>query len=182
LDERLRELEELKQAQPTSPVALSPSPSSKRDLHATKEELTGLKSVGFLHATPRCLTDLCRVIVQELHQDNHSANQRIKTLEAENTLLQTEMEKLREACQSLCLSVLYLTGPEQEITALEESLEQTILREEATLAVDESKAASTSTPAPPLAPSDAAANGKVDVSTYPIDCCAHTQPRLAGRA
>lgn len=57
-----------------------------------------------------------RLIVQNLQQDNHTSTQKIKSLEAENQLLVTETEKLRD-----------------ELKVLEDNFEQTILREEAAL-------------------------------------------------
>ncbi|KAK6981223.1 hypothetical protein R3P38DRAFT_3464352 [Favolaschia claudopus] len=119
--EALKELEKLRQtfaAQTTEVEALkkksnrdlslnngiqSPqSPTvSKHDLSAAKEEITGLKH-----------------IVQELQQESHEATQRTKLLEAENQLLLSEAEQLR-----------------QEVQILEENLDNSLTREEN--AVDE---------------------------------------------
>ncbi|KAH9929550.1 uncharacterized protein BXZ73DRAFT_90402 [Epithele typhae] len=56
-----------------------PSPASKHDLSAARDEITGLKH-----------------IVQELQKESTILNQRNKVLEAENRLLLSETEQLRE--------------------------------------------------------------------------------------
>ncbi|KAI0759824.1 hypothetical protein BD413DRAFT_487303 [Trametes elegans] len=76
-----------------------PSPSSKHDLAAARDEITGLKH-----------------IVQELQKENAAAAQRSKVLEAENKLLLSETEQLRE-----------------DMKALEEDVEKSLAREEAAL-------------------------------------------------
>ncbi|KAI8993927.1 hypothetical protein BD414DRAFT_457184 [Trametes punicea] len=76
------------------------SPSSKYDLAAARDEITGLKH-----------------IVQELQKENAASEQRCKVLEAENRLLLSETEQLRE-----------------DLKALEEDVERSLAREEAMLA------------------------------------------------
>ncbi|RDB16858.1 Dynactin subunit 1 [Hypsizygus marmoreus] len=61
-----------------------PSPSSKYDLSAAREEMKGLKH-----------------IVQELQKENLAATQRIKILESENELLVSEAMQLRQEVQIL---------------------------------------------------------------------------------
>ncbi|KAG6844343.1 hypothetical protein H0H87_007619 [Tephrocybe sp. NHM501043] len=63
---------------------LPSSPSSKYDVSAAKEEITGLKH-----------------IVQELQKENVTAMQRIKILESENQLLSSETDQLRQEVQIL---------------------------------------------------------------------------------
>ncbi|KAI0743950.1 hypothetical protein C8Q80DRAFT_1220751 [Daedaleopsis nitida] len=75
------------------------SPSSKHDLSAARDEITGLKH-----------------IVQELQKENASVAQRCKVFEAENKLLLSETEQLRE-----------------DLKALEEDVEKSLAREEAML-------------------------------------------------
>ncbi|KAL7281479.1 hypothetical protein ACG7TL_004794 [Trametes sanguinea] len=75
------------------------SPSSKHDLAVAREEITGLKH-----------------IVQELQKENAAAEQRCKVLEAENKLLLSETEQLRE-----------------DLKVLEEDVERSLAREEAML-------------------------------------------------
>ncbi|EIW62820.1 uncharacterized protein TRAVEDRAFT_34134 [Trametes versicolor FP-101664 SS1] len=76
-----------------------PSPSSKHDLAAARDEITGLKH-----------------IVQELQKENAASAQRLRSLEAENKLLLSETEQLRE-----------------DMKSLEEDVERSIAREEAML-------------------------------------------------
>ncbi|KAI0645887.1 hypothetical protein C8Q79DRAFT_910183 [Trametes meyenii] len=76
------------------------SPSSKYDLAVARDEITGLKH-----------------IVQELQKENAASAQRCKSLEAENKLLMSETEQLRE-----------------DLKVLEEDVERSLAREEAILA------------------------------------------------
>ncbi|KAL0956076.1 hypothetical protein HGRIS_002245 [Hohenbuehelia grisea] len=111
LDERAAELENAKKrlnreapinGSLDSPVAKSPS--SKYDSsYAMREEITGLKH-----------------IVQELQKENSAAAQRARTLEAENKLLLSEVDQLR-----------------QEVAVLEENLDQSLIREEQALDEDQ---------------------------------------------
>ncbi|RDX54967.1 hypothetical protein OH76DRAFT_1397294 [Lentinus brumalis] len=75
------------------------SPSSKHDLSVARDEITGLKH-----------------IVQQLQKENDSSAKRCKVLEAENKLLLSETEQLRE-----------------ELKVLEEDVERSLAREEAVL-------------------------------------------------
>ncbi|GLB37166.1 hypothetical protein LshimejAT787_0402170 [Lyophyllum shimeji] len=94
LDETLKELESLKKKNNRDATInnglhdtlrpLPSSPSSKYDLSAAREEITGLKH-----------------IVQELQKENLAANQRIKILESENQLLSSEANQLRQEVQIL---------------------------------------------------------------------------------
>ncbi|KAI0665974.1 hypothetical protein C8Q78DRAFT_486889 [Trametes maxima] len=74
--------------------------SSKHDLAVARDEITGLKH-----------------IVQELQKENAASAQRCKSLEAENKLLMSETEQLRE-----------------DLKVLEEDVERSLAREEAILA------------------------------------------------
>lgn len=71
------------------------SPSSKYDLAAARDEITGLKYVLILviFFTDHYVT---RHIVRTLQQESQSATQRNKLLESENRLLVTETDQLRE--------------------------------------------------------------------------------------
>ncbi|KAF8070239.1 hypothetical protein FPV67DRAFT_1486720 [Lyophyllum atratum] len=94
LDETSKELESLKKKNNREAtisnglhdtLRLMPSsPSSKYDLAAAREEITGLKH-----------------IVQELQKENLAATQRIKILESENQLLSSEANQLRQEVQIL---------------------------------------------------------------------------------
>ncbi|KAI0745313.1 hypothetical protein C8Q76DRAFT_806678 [Earliella scabrosa] len=77
----------------------APASPSKHDLSAAREEITGLKH-----------------IVQELQKENAASAQRCKVLEAENKLLLSETEQLRD-----------------DLKALEEDVERSLAREEAML-------------------------------------------------
>ncbi|KAF5385794.1 hypothetical protein D9615_002454 [Tricholomella constricta] len=94
LDETSKELETLRKKNNRDATinnglqdALRPipaSPSSKYDLSAAREEITGLKH-----------------IVQELQKENLASAQRIKILESENQLLSSEANQLRQEVQIL---------------------------------------------------------------------------------
>uniref|UniRef100_A0A0W0FSC5 CAP-Gly domain-containing protein n=1 Tax=Moniliophthora roreri TaxID=221103 RepID=A0A0W0FSC5_MONRR len=80
----------------------TPSKYDKHELNSAKEEIMGLKH-----------------IIQELQKETVIENQKNKVLEAENQLLISEMEQLR-----------------QEVKILEDNLDQSILREEENLHLD----------------------------------------------
>ncbi|KAG5643612.1 hypothetical protein DXG03_000620 [Asterophora parasitica] len=89
LDETSKELESLKKKNNRDATinGLQPmpaSPSSKHDISAAREEITGLKH-----------------IVQELQKETLASAQRIKMLESENQLLSSEANQLRQEVQIL---------------------------------------------------------------------------------
>ncbi|OJT13108.1 hypothetical protein TRAPUB_10334 [Trametes pubescens] len=103
-NERAAELElvrkKLNRDAPVNGFESRPPPSpSKHDLAAARDEITGLKH-----------------IVQELQKENAASAQRLRSLEAENKLLLSETEQLRE-----------------DMKSLEEDVERSIAREEAML-------------------------------------------------
>ena len=77
-----------------------PSSPSKHDLATAKEEIKGLKYVHnsyFLPLHSRWhLATYRRHIIQELQKENSAILQRHKLLEAENKLLSTEIDQLRD--------------------------------------------------------------------------------------
>ncbi|KAI0663349.1 hypothetical protein C8Q70DRAFT_1042120 [Cubamyces menziesii] len=85
------------------------SPSSKHDLAVARDEIKGLKH-----------------IVQELQKENAASEQRCKALEAENKILLSETEQLRE-----------------DLKALEEDVERSLAREEAMLSGEAESSPST---------------------------------------
>lgn len=81
------------------------SPSSKYDLGAAQNKITGLKYAfdGFYNNRALLIFHCRRHIVQELQKENQIATQRNKLLESENKLLASEAEQLRQ--------VIYMTVP-----------------------------------------------------------------------
>lgn len=74
----------------------APSTPTKHESSAYREEVRGLKYDVFVYLSESIADGHDRHIVQNLQQENHTAAQKIKTLEAENQLLVTESEKLRD--------------------------------------------------------------------------------------
>lgn len=96
----LLELQERYDDSQATPAATNSSAPSKHDVSAAREEVKGLKCVPSSQFWPN--TDqYARLLVQELNQDSHKAQQQIKTLESENKLLTSEMQQLREVGASI---------------------------------------------------------------------------------
>lgn len=87
-----------------------PSPSSKHDKAAARDEITGLKCVmvhllpGLVDCASSDIAMMTRHIVQELQKENAASAQRCKVLESENKLLLSETEQLREVCNFVNLA------------------------------------------------------------------------------
>ena len=114
-------------------VKIPQSPSSKHDLAVARDEITGLKYVlpTCFRAVLRSLTYRRRHIVQELQKENTAANQRCKVLEAENRLLLSETEQLREVLKCTTIGKLPTDLDAQDLKVLEEDVEKSLAREEA---------------------------------------------------
>ena len=113
-----------KSSSSTSQVSLT-----RNEETVVREEITGLKSVCTSPVFSCPETCLPRLIVQELQQENSAATQRAKVLEAENELLRSETDQLREVSTEAlvaCTTDLRL----QELKILEDNLEQSIIHEE----------------------------------------------------
>ena len=114
----------LKGSSSTSQVSLTRSEET-----VVREEITGLKSVCTSPVFSCADACLPRLIVQELQQENSAATQRAKVLEAENELLRSETDQLREVgieALAACTTDFRL----QELKILEDNLEQSIIHEE----------------------------------------------------
>lgn len=76
-----------------------------------------------------------RHIIQELQKELTQENQRNKVLESENKLLLTEIAQLREVCLGNDFSA-DADNAFQDMKKLEDTFEQTLMREEQELATD----------------------------------------------
>lgn len=96
----------------SSPSGSPQSASSKHDLGAAQNKITGLKyAFDGICNNHTLLTFSCRRhIVQELQKENQIATQRNKLLESENRLLASETEQLRQ--------VIYVPIPNDPIHSL----------------------------------------------------------------
>ncbi|KAI0085120.1 hypothetical protein BDY19DRAFT_967250 [Irpex rosettiformis] len=99
--------------------SMSTSASSK-ELIALKDDLKGYKEEikGHKH------------IIQELQKELGKENQRSKVLESENKLLVTEIAQLREVYLNTVLSSRDFNDVLQDMKKLEDTFEQTLVREE----------------------------------------------------
>lgn len=80
--------------------------------------------------------DICRHIIQELQREIDAIMQQKKLVEAENKMLLTEIDKLREVSDNFRIMGILLMCL-QEMRELEDNVEQSILREERELEIME---------------------------------------------